>query len=252
MSRKKAPVDDEITAPGWVVTYGDLMSLLLVFFVLVVSFSTTEIIKFRKAMGSLKGGSGFLEPSTGSSPVSMDAMMNLEREMETSISELTEILEEMQLETMVDYYQDEKGIRFVLKSPVLFDEARADLKPDIAPVLDQIAIIISKYPHERVIVEGHTDDTPIRTELYPSNWELSAARSMAVLQYYFKRNLIPPANLSSMGYGEYHPIVPNTTEANKSRNRRVEIFIEKAVVTLPTELPSINLSMPAIPEKTAP
>jgi chemotaxis protein MotB len=137
----------------------------------------------------------------------------------------------------------------------LFDEARADLKPDIAPVLDQIALIISKYAHERVIVEGHTDDTPIRTELYPSNWELSAARSMAVLQYYFKRQLVPPVNLSCMGYGEYHPIVPNTSEANKSRNRRVEIFIEKAVTPQLTGLPNINRSaqsLPAIPEKTAP
>ena len=223
MGKRKQHESDEIMAPGWVVTYGDLMSLLLVFFVLVVSFSTTERIKFRKAMGSLKGGTSFLDPNTGSSPITIDAYMNMEKDLETSIGELVEMMEAMELESMVDYFQDERGIRFVLKSPVLFDEAKADLKQEVSPLLDQIALIISKYPHERVIIEGHTDDTPIRTRLFPSNWELSAARAMAVLQYYYKRNLVAPGHLAAMGFGEFHPLVPNTTVANKSRNRRVEI-----------------------------
>ncbi|MBL7033684.1 MAG: OmpA family protein [Candidatus Delongbacteria bacterium] len=249
MVKRKPQVDDEIMAPGWVVTYGDLMSLLLVFFVLIVSFSTTERIKFRKAIGSLKGGTSFLDPNTGTSPITMDEFMNMEQELETSIGELTEMLEVMGLESMADYYQDEKGIRFVLKSPILFDEARAELKLAVAPVLDQIALIISKYPHERVIIEGHTDNTPIHTELYPSNWELSSARSMAVLKYYYRRNLVAPGNLASMGYGEFHPLVPNTTAGNKARNRRVEIFIEKATTARTPLLPELNLISP---EKTAP
>ncbi len=245
MAKRKPPEDDDITAPGWVVTYGDLMSLLLVFFVLIVSFSTTERVKFRKAMGSLKGGTSFLDPNTGSSPVTMDEFMNQEQELETAIGELVEMLEAMEMETMADYYQDERGIRFVLKSPILFDEAKAVLKPQIQPVLNQIALIISKYPHERVIIEGHTDDTPIRTELFPSNWELSAARSMAVLQYYYRQSLVSPSHLAAMGFGEFHPLLPNTTPANKARNRRVEIFIEKAIDREAPQLPGRDLSLPA-------
>ena len=227
MGKPKCQESDEITAPGWMTTYGDLMSLLLVFFILVLSFSSTERVKFRKAIGSLKGGNGFLEPNSGNTPFKVEDYVNESDDFQQQVRELSRMLEEQGMTNQVDFYQDSKGIRFVLKTPILFPEAQAVLRSEVLPILDQIALIISKFPHENVVIEGHTDDTPIHTKLYPSNWELSTARALAVLKYYAGKHLVKPDHLVACGYGEYRPVVPNSSPANKAKNRRVEIFIEK-------------------------
>jgi chemotaxis protein MotB len=106
----------------------------------------------------------------------------------------------------------------------LFDSGKADLKSEAIRLLDKIAPVL-KQSQRPIRVEGHTDNVPIHTKEFPSNWELSTARAVNVLRYLVEKHEIPPQIISAAGYGEYHPIVPNDTAQNRSRNRRVEIII---------------------------
>lgn len=225
MARKKSKPPEAPTAPGWMTTYGDLMSLLLVFFILLVSFSTMEIVKFRKAMGSLRGGEGVMAPNTGSSAIEVDTPES--EEFEAALDELVEKLKDLELTEEVRVYWDKTGVRFVLQDQVLFPPGRAEIQPRYLDVVDLIVGVIRTLPVEELQVEGHTDDTPIRTERYPTNWELSTARAVTVLRYLQAVDFVPPRKLVAHGFGEYRPYVPNDSPANKAKNRRVEIYVLK-------------------------
>jgi chemotaxis protein MotB len=227
MARKKSAPPQPPTSPGWMTTFGDLMSLLLVFFILLVSFSTMEIVKFRMAMGSLRGGEGVLEPNTGLAAVKETPISPESEEFEAALSELVEKLEELQLTEQVRVYWDKSGVRFVLQDEVLFPPGRAEIQPRYLEVLELIVGVVRTLRIEELQVEGHTDDTPIRTERYPTNWELSTARAVTVLRYLQALDVVPPRRLVAHGYGEYRPYVPNDTPANKAKNRRVEIYTLK-------------------------
>lgn len=226
MARKKSKAPEAPTAPGWMTTYGDLMSLLLVFFILLVSFSTMEIVKFRAAMGSLRGGTGILDPSSGNSVVEEQESPEGQA-FEKALNELVETLEQLDLTEEVRVYWDKTGVRFVLQDEVLFPPGRAEIQPRYREVLDLIVGVIRTLPVEELQVEGHTDDTPIHTERYPTNWELSTARAVTVLRAFQADNFLPPRKLAAHGYGEYRPYVPNDSPANRAKNRRVEIYVLK-------------------------
>jgi chemotaxis protein MotB len=225
MARSKSKPPEAPTAPGWMTTYGDLMSLLLVFFILLVSFSTMEIVKFRKAMGSLRGGEGVMEPNTGQTVIEREAVES--EEFEEALDELIEKLEELQLTDEVRVYWDSKGVRFVLQDEVLFPPGRAEIQPRYLNVLELIIGVIQTLKVEELQVEGHTDDTPIYTQRFPSNWELSVARAVSVLRYMESTRIVEPRRLAAHGYGEFRPYVPNDSPANKAKNRRVELYVLK-------------------------
>ncbi len=225
MARSKSKPPEAPTAPGWMTTYGDLMSLLLVFFILLVSFSTMEIVKFRKAMGSLRGGEGVMEPNTGQTVIEREAVES--EEFEEALDELIEKLEELQLTEEVRVYWDSKGVRFVLQDEVLFPPGRSEIQPRYLNVLELIVDVIKTLKVEELQVEGHTDDTPIRTQRFPSNWELSVARAVSVLRYMESTRIVEERRLAAHGYGEYRPYVPNDSPSNKAKNRRVELYVLK-------------------------
>ncbi|HID95627.1 MAG TPA: flagellar motor protein MotB [Candidatus Latescibacteria bacterium] len=214
---------------GWTTTYGDLMTLLLTFFVLLFSFSVIELTKFRKAMGSLKGALGVLKAEEsmikiGETPY---PRMSSEEAMEMRKS----VLDLKKYVRLEDYdkaiYIEETGKELIINisNPIMFDLGRADLKPEIRPLLDKIAAVI-EYSKSNVKIEGHTDDLPIRTSRFPSNWELSTARAVNVLRYFVDKARIDPKRLSAVGYGQYHPLFPNDSEEHRARNRRAVIRIE--------------------------
>jgi len=207
-------------------TYGDLMSLLLVFFILLVSFSTMEIVKFRKAMGSMRGGEGVLSPNTGNTIVEMPVSPE-SQEFEAALDELVEMLEEQELSEHVRVYWDSQGVRIVLQNEILFRPGRANIRSQFLPVLDAVITVIKTLPVEELQIEGHTDDTPIHTERYPSNWELSVDRAISVLRYVEDKRILPQRKLVALGYGEFRPYLPNDSAENKAKNRRVEFYVLK-------------------------
>ncbi|OHD71468.1 MAG: hypothetical protein A2W19_02730 [Spirochaetes bacterium RBG_16_49_21] len=108
---------------------------------------------------------------------------------------------------------------------ICFDSGSAELKKDVKPALDKIAEILNDFQGNRIIVEGNTDNVPIHTSRFRDNWQLSTERALSVLNYLLRNKKLNPARFSTAGYGEYNPIVPNDTAANRLLNRRVDLVV---------------------------
>lgn len=258
MRRRKIPNQEKKGADEWIVTYGDLVTLLLTFFVMLFSFSTIDAQKWKSLVTSLAGGgNGILEggrvivgsTDTGEDPSIDDFLglvpsgsedyIELDNEKDEDSSETDEFI---QLYRAMEGFLEEKGIlgevkisdtyteillRF--KDTVLFDTGEAKIKDNAKEILDGISEILKEFDDQisRVRVDGHADSRPINTKLYPTNWELSASRSVNVVRYLAEERGLKPSKLSQASYGEFYPIEDNSTAAGMARNRRVEIFIVK-------------------------
>jgi len=216
------------TAPFWTTTYGDMMSLVLVFFVFLAAFSSIDITQYRTVQQSVKsaGGKGVLKPEIGGALVEMPRLPE-SREFQDAMQELGEEMRRADLGRQVRVFWDKQGVRFVLQDAILFPPAEAALGARYLAVLDRVIGVIRTLDLTEIQVEGHTDDTPIRTERFPSNWELSSARAVSVLHYLEQKGAAPPRQLVANGYGQYRPLVPNSSDANRAQNRRVEIFVRR-------------------------
>lgn len=142
------------------------------------------------------------------------------------ISELRNTAKMQGMKNNVTFEATRDGLIVRIDSPILFNSGEAELKREAFPILDKLVEMTADWPN-RIRIEGHTDNVPIHTSAYPSNWELSTARALSVLRYFLDHGGVEPERLAAVGYGEYHPLVPNTTPENRAKNRRVEIYIEK-------------------------
>ena len=214
--------------PAWMVTYGDMMTLLLVFFVLIVAFSTVEIEKFKAAMGSFRGALMPWKPDlSGPTIITKIPVSVADNSQFEAATEMQALVEEADLAEMIEVHDVSGGIRIIFSDPVLFDVGKDNLKPLALPILRKLVELALKTEADDIMIEGHTDDTPIHTEKFPSNWELSAGRALKVLRF-FQSEKYPPEKLVAVGYGEYRPRVkmPRTASTKeKAVNRRVEIFL---------------------------
>ncbi|MFP4163353.1 MAG: flagellar motor protein MotB [Chitinispirillaceae bacterium] len=232
-ARKKKPPEQPKGAPAFMTTWGDMCTLLLCFFVMLLAMSTIDPAKFNVAASSFQNAfSGVLEsypsilitediliPRLGGDEqnkrMAIDAAMRIKRSVKKE-----------NLEDAIKVKVTESGIAVKIADPIGFEVGKAEIKPELFPALRDIALIINKVPSTQIRVEGHTDDVPIRTARFPSNWELSAARALNVVKFFAKRGGIDPARLSAIGYGEYRPLVPNTSAENRTKNRRIEIYVD--------------------------
>ena len=201
------------------------MTLLLCFFVLILSFSSVEISKFKKAMGSLQGALGILATDTGSSTTRNFMQMTSNNRAIEALEEMEETFKKMEVTEYIQWEATPEGIRIVMNDPILFDLGKAELKSIAYPVLESIVKVIETQNPTEIEVQGHTDDLPIHTAKYPSNWELSAARALSVVKYFAIFGQIEPHKLSAIGYGEYRPAFINTPR-DRPKNRRVEILLK--------------------------
>lgn len=212
----------------WVMTYGDMMSLLLVFFILLVSFSTIQESKFSEAAASLRGAFGMTSyPPTSLRLPELATSRELARQRQEAVSEVRKLertLLDNGLDREVDIEVGQGGIAIRMNAPFLFASGRAELRGEAEPLLAQLAQLLAGFTYP-VRVEGHTDSVPIHTALFASNWELSAARAVAVARA-LERAGLKPARLSAAGCGEHRPLAGNDTEEGRARNRRVEIMME--------------------------
>ncbi|VBB05322.1 membrane motb of proton-channel complex mota/motb [Lucifera butyrica] len=216
----------------WLLTYADLITLLMVFFVVMYAMSVVDQKKYNALKETLQlafhtesAGANLIMPYPGETPNSASVPQdNALRDTK----EFQEIIKKIQAGVKdpneIAFNVDERGLTIRFMDSVLFDLGRADLRADSLPLLDAVGEAL-KGKTNYIRVEGHTDDLPIHTSLFPSNWELSAARSIAVTRYLIERHGMDPKRLSSLGYGEYHPLYPNTTEENRAKNRRVDVVI---------------------------
>lgn len=220
------------------VTYSDMVTLLLTFFVLLFSFSELDVQRFRAIMSAFQASVGVLDG--GLRVVQDDDAVQgrtdwdlqdinwhrpeLERQLFGVHAEVQAYVASRNLEHAMQVDLTERGVIVRFADQVLFDLGKADLKPEAVEVLDALADVLDGIPNH-IRIEGHTDNWPINNERFPSNWELSTARATTVLRYLIETHGMSPESLSAAGYGEYRPLEPNDTAENRARNRRVDIVL---------------------------
>lgn len=200
----------------WLVTYGDMMTLLMTFFVLLFSMSTIDPVKLEQFSDSVGKALG---KKTKTQKYSLAEIY----------SDVVKVIEEENLQEQIQVETSERGVAIKIPSEISFGIGSADLNPRIYPILNKFEDMMKKstYP---IAIEGHTDNVPIRSAMFPSNWELSAARAAQVVRYYIARG-IPPERFQAIGYADTRPRAPgatiaeaNATSERMAMNRRVEIF----------------------------
>lgn len=229
MARNRTKKEDTPIDSSWALSYGDMMTLLLTFFILIVSFSTVELIKFRQAMGSLRGSMGVLLEQSGSDVVKQESSV-MDRpimQRETMLNALQQIeaqVFEMDAGSGIDIEVSDEGVNFRIKDDLLFPPGGTHINPDMKDMLGNVGNLIKAFKSE-VRVEGHSDSMPISSGVFASNWELSTMRAVNVVKYFIEEAGIDPARLVAMGVGANRPVAPNDTPENRAKNRRVEIFL---------------------------
>jgi chemotaxis protein MotB len=241
MGRQLAP--DEAPGggdPQWLCTFNDLMTLLMVFFVLLFSMSTITDPRIRNMVHALQSGLGILEGGdqtdiglTESFRLNESESVMVEKFMEETAADSGKDNVKSIAESIVRKMKENESVTPVstgergeirLESGILFQVGDADIETSGYPVLDKLAGELRPYTHY-IRVEGHTDNVPISTAEFPSNWELSAQRAVNVVKYLIERGDIAPERLSAVGYGAAKPCAPNLSSEGRQRNRRVEIIL---------------------------
>ena len=220
-------------APAWVVTFGDLMSLLLCFFVLLLSFSEMDRNKYRIVSGSMKNAFGIqrkkpvFESPKGQKMISKEfdqaiVLVKVQDVIDPIQQELEEEFEEFKTSVEIEVEDEEVTIRMM--GEATFDTGRADLRKEFVPLLLRIGEVLAKTRGE-IIIAGHTDNVPLIGGQFRSNLGLSMARAGSVAEFLLKSTSIDPKKLSTMGFGEYRPMASNDTAEGRRKNRRVEIIV---------------------------
>ncbi|MDD4503225.1 MAG: OmpA family protein [Clostridiaceae bacterium] len=229
MPRKR--VEEQKTgAPEWMSTYGDMMTLLLCFFVLLFSFATLDVQKFQAIAQSMNGSLGVLdsgmtlsmEPLVNSFPA--DSPNEEVEEFRQLYEQMSEYIKENNLESSITLRLDERGLLVRFMDDVLFESGKADLTSKAREIINKISEII-RQNDKNIRVEGHTDNVPINTFRFPSNWELSTTRAVNVVKYLIEERGIEAKRMSASGYSDQHPVDDNDTSEGRQKNRRVDMVI---------------------------
>lgn len=240
------PEEVEEGAPAWMATFADLATLLMTFFVLLLSFATMDAQKFRDMAGSVKDAFGVQTDTIAftaqTSQDIFDQMLKnaeeaAEEQQDDAAKDQQQSQATMNLDQMmaiieavfqelgqeeVEVIQDEDGVIVRVEGKVLFDSASATIREEGMPILELVTRLMERYRFDLKIL-GHTDSVGISTDKFPSNWELSASRSAASLRYMIERGA-SPERLIAVGFADSRPIARNDSPEGRSRNRRVEFL----------------------------
>ena len=249
MSKKhKGPPHEEHADETWLVPYADLLTLLLALFI--VLFATAKVdqdkfIQVAHAMNVALGGnisvssinsggntilSGGMGVTSGpnSTPTSLMSPAELEgAELENAKAQIEAFIKNEQLDINVEAVNTDQGLLIRVRDNAVFSSGSAYLEPAGQRFAQMVASLIVKIP-QNILISGHTDNLPINTAQFPSNWELSSARAINLMKFVLQSEpTINPARLSAIGLSEYRPVDTNATPEGRSKNRRVEILIQR-------------------------
>jgi chemotaxis protein MotB len=226
MARKKKKSESG-GAPAWMVTYADMVTLLLTFFVLLLSMANMDSQKFKDALGSLRGAFGIFG-SAARTEVSKPKVISFAPMDDDYTQRLYQrvqiVLSRLQIDRDIELVKDRGAVVLRVKEAILFEPGSSSLKESAHPVLRKVASLIRPMPLA-VRIEGHTDDTPGNNPAV-TNWDLSVQRAVATLKFMAGEDLIPLDRLAAVGYGDQRPVVPNRGKENQALNRRVEFVLE--------------------------
>lgn len=239
----------------WLLTYADMITLLVAFFIMLYAMSVMNVQKFQQLAISVRSGFGgsivngapailgsggaqgtpsivsanqtpHLSQTDASLPVSPRdlAAMRDKARLDRAYETVRNYIKSHDLQNKMRVSQDQRGVIVtVMTDKMLFASGQADMRPQEMGLLSEVSNVLNSVPNT-VRVEGHTDNLPISTPRFPSNWELSAVRATTVLRY-FQSHHVPASRLEAAGDADQHPVAPNDTEANRSLNRRVDVVI---------------------------
>lgn len=220
----------EESSSTWLVTYGDLVTLLLVFFVLLYTLTPgVEDAAFDSFITYFQKSGGIFEDS-GMSPqgaMKQEALEDslVEAQREERWQAFADFLEEHNLSSEVDIKQVGDGVRITLSDSLTFESGSSELLPGAKDVLTEMAKILDSAIPE-IEVQGHTDNVPISSSsLYKTNWHLGAARAVSVVQFLESATKLAPDRFKASSFGQYRPVTTNETKDGRRKNRRVEIYI---------------------------
>lgn len=238
MSLEEEPEEEDKGAPAWMATFSDLATLLLTFFVLLLSFAEMDVMAFKTMLGSVKDAFGVQKETPGSyqavsaQAVTLDVVENppighrLNEAEADAVAKLQRIVQQLDMQDDVDVFLTNRGVSVRLKDRLLFSTASDDLAPEAAPLLDKIGELAEEFPGG-LSIEGHTDDRPIRSSRFPSNWELSSARATAALRYLRGSTELDVDSIRVVGFADTKPVVEGTDDEARSKNRRVEFVFQR-------------------------
>lgn len=227
---RKRKKSDEQLAP-WIISYGDMVTLLLTFFVLLYSFSLVDLRKFQdlstsmaKAFGGgalQSGGDKVIQMFPETAPLPREAVS---ADVAEAAKKAEAFLRKEGLQSVAAVLPQERGVVIRFQDTVLFDIGQAELRPEAVETAHKLARYLKTVPNQ-IRIEGHADNVPIHNARYASNWELSVARATRFLSFLQRSGDLPPEKLSAAGYGEYRPVAGNDTEEGRRKNRRVDVVI---------------------------
>ncbi|MEN6358112.1 MAG: OmpA family protein [Armatimonadota bacterium] len=232
--RRKSENEEHGSSERWLLTYADMITLLMAFFIMMYSMSVLNLSKFREAAFSIRSGFGGMINGQGKSPLGASGMFGPKPSAvqgDTAgvswrvLKPLVNFIENTSGDNTVAIGEDQRGIVITIGSDaLLFKSGSATIRENAYPLLDKIAGTLTQTDN-LVQIEGHTCNLPTRSSRYPSNWELSTARATNVLRYLVERKKLQSWRFAAAGYGDVRPVAMNDTDANRRKNRRVEIVI---------------------------
>jgi len=232
--KKRKHDEEHENAERWLLTYADLITLLLAFFIMMYVFSKKDAYKYDEVASHLKtifsGGTGLAGKGsvTATSPIDMPSRGASSGEIKRQLEgEFVDKNRDKSGAENISVLSDERGIVIRVLDKAFFDEGKAELKEGAKSALDKIVPIISGVENH-IRIEGHTDNVPINTSEFKSNWELSVRRATEVVRYFIEKRGLPPERISATGYAEYRPISQNNSPKNRALNRRIEIIVAKS------------------------
>lgn len=229
-------------APLWMVTFGDLMSLLLTFFVLLLSFSTMDVIKFKQVTGQVEQNFGVqksvpvYESPIGINIIAQEYTVKLDEDIIKRLKATIKRYKKVDdPQAHMELFKDVRGIVLRISGNYIFDPASYLIKPTAWPLLDEIISTFKKVSQKvDIYIEAHTDSQPLNNKVIGTNWELSALRAVSIVRYFVEGSQINGEIVHGVGRGDSVPIFPNNSTINRMRNRRVEfIFSTSKRITAP-------------------
>jgi chemotaxis protein MotB len=242
--------EEQAGAPAWMVTYADMVTLLMTFFVLLLSFANMDVTKFREMMGSIRDAFGVKRDNEGTFMPRYvpKPKLVLTEDLESTYGEMASALEQALsdhgLADQVEVQASGEGVMMRLEGSLIYEPGSATMNASAIQLLQELAEMMREvYLDDMMLmVEGHTDSRDIESKLFPSNWELSSARAAGALRKLIEFG-IPEQQVVSLGFGATRPIATNDTEEGRKHNRRVEF----RMVVPPEGAESVSSSMPVRP-----
>jgi chemotaxis protein MotB len=220
----------------WMGTFADMMSLLCVFFILLYAMANTDLKNFQRVAAALReafnlgstpaiiGDSGNMGSSTLQAPIFPQEMPLKQQQFVQASARMAALATEMGLGGQISVNMSVEGIIISLSESLVFEPGSAEVRSEAKTILDEVADLLGPLDNG-IRIEGHTDNIPTNSPMFPSNWELSALRAVSVVRYLADEGGINPTRMAAAGHAEYKPLVPNTNRENRAMNRRADIVV---------------------------